>query len=63
VRELRKGKDMDLGGCGLLERPEKNPAKIATNFSNITLLSDSDSNPVPAETTHALSLYFPARFK
>lgn len=54
---------MDLGGCGLLERPEKNPAKIATNFSNITLLSDSDSNPVPAETTHALSLYFPARFK
>jgi len=23
---------MGRGGCGLLERPEKNPAKIATNF-------------------------------
>jgi len=45
-----------------LERPEKNPAKIATNSSNGTLLSDSDSNQVPTETTHALSLY-PARFK
>ena len=54
---------MDRGGCGLLERHEKNPAKIATNFNNSTLLSDSDSNPVPTETTHALSLYFPARFK
>lgn len=54
---------MDWGGCGLLERPEKNPAKIATNFSSGTLLSDSDSDPVPTETTHALLLYFPARFK
>ena len=54
---------MDWGGCGILERPEKNPAKIATNFNNRTLLSDSDSNSVPTETTHALSLYFPARFK
>lgn len=63
MHELRKGKDMDWGGCGILERPEKNPAKIATNFNNRTLLSDSDSNSVPTETTHALSLYFPARFK
>jgi hypothetical protein len=54
---------MDWCSCGLLERPEKNPAKIETNFSNGTLLSDSDSNLVPTETTHALSLYSLARFK
>jgi hypothetical protein len=58
-----KEKNMDWGSCSLLECHEKNLAKLATDFSNGTLLSDSDSNPVPSETTHALSLYFPARFK
>jgi len=54
---------MDWGGCGLLERPEKNPAKITTNFSNGTLLSDLYSKSVPTKTTHALTLCFPTGFK
>ena len=63
MHELRKGKDMDWGGCGLLERPEKNPAKITTNFSKGTLLSDLYSKSVPTKTTHALTLCFPTGFK